>query len=445
MSALALIFTQKGFRVLGSDRAHDQGHSPEKFRALESAGIKIFPQDGSGVTSDIDALIISSAVEDSTPDIRVAMEKNIRIRKRADLLAEIFNDSPTGISVAGTSGKSTVTGMIATVLTQTGYDPTVMNGGIIRNFKTNMRVGQGGIFVTETDESDGSIALYNPSIAVLNNIALDHKSIDELDALFGDFIARAKKAVILNFDDTRLKKMQSRASARIFSYAINDKSADLVANDIKFLPGGVNFTVSGHAVHLHQPGMHNIWNALACLSVASALGIKLSDAIAALESFRGIGRRLEVVGTANGITIIDDFAHNPDKISATLATLKEFNGRVIIIFQPHGFGPLKLMGRQIADSFIKYMDKDDLLFMPEAYYAGGTVDRSVTAKDVIKFVSDAGKQAQWFQERAEILPRTLTDARPGDRIVIMGARDDTLSDFAKEILDSLSASRSASR
>lgn len=434
MSALALIFAQKGFRVLGSDRARDQGHSPEKFKALESSGVKIFPQDGSGLTADVDALIVSSAIEESIPDIRIAREKGITIRKRADLLAEIFNNSPIGISVAGTSGKSTVTGMIATVLTQTGHDPTVMNGGIIRNFKTNMRVGQGGVFVTETDESDGSIALYNPAIAVLNNVALDHKSIDELDQLFGDFIARATKAVILNLDDSRLKKLRVRASAPVFSYAINDKSADLTADDIKFFPGGVSFTVSGHAVHLHQPGLHNVLNALACLSVAKALGIKLEEAIAGLESFQGIGRRLEVVGSKSGITVIDDFAHNPDKISATLATLKEFKGRLIILFQPHGFGPLKLMGRQIADSFIQYMDEDDLLLMPEAYYAGGMADRSVTAKDVIKFVSDSGKKAQWFEKRSDILPYVLTESRNGDRIVVMGARDDTLSDFAQEIL-----------
>ncbi|MGB4056981.1 MAG: Mur ligase family protein, partial [Alphaproteobacteria bacterium] len=395
MMPLAAIMARKGFRVLGSDRGRDRGDSPEKFKLLESLGIKIFPQDGSGVTDGI--LVVSSAVEDSIPDVAAAKARNIPILKRAELLAQIFNSYEAGIAVAGTSGKSTVTGMIATMLCESGLDPTVMNGGMIRNFReqpSNMRVGQGGVFVTETDESDGTVSLYNPAIAVLNNITLDHKSFDELEILFGGLIARAGRAVVLNVDDHRVESLTGKTQAKIIGFGIKNEKATLRGTNIKFHPDGVAFEIEGHKVRLKTPGEHNVLNALAALGVARGLGLDLKTAIAGLEKFEGIKRRMEVVGTRNGITVIDDFGHNPDKIAAGLKTLKEFPGRLIVVFQPHGFGPLKLMGREIAETFKDYLGDDDLLLMPEAYYAGGTVDRSVTAKHVVEMV---GAGAHWFE------------------------------------------------
>lgn len=443
MSALAAIFLQKGARVLGSDRSYDQGHTPQKFEALKKLGIELVPQDGAGLTSDIDALIVSSAVEDSIPDVAAAKKQGIEIRKRADLLAEIFNESETGISIAGTSGKSTVTGMVATALTHAALDPTVMNGGVIKNFESNMRVGASGVFVTETDESDGSIALYNPAIAVLNNVALDHKTLEELDELFGNFIARARRGAVLNFDDPKVKELAGRASVPVFSYAIEDDTATLTARNIKFSPASVSFDVHDsesdqtHPVNLQQPGAHNVSNALAALSVCKSLDVKMEQAIAGLEKFTGIGRRMDVIGTQNDITVIDDFGHNPDKIAASLKTLKQFTGRLIIIFQPHGFGPLKLMGREIAESFGHHMGEYDVLLMTEPFYAGGTVDRSVGAKDIVALVVAQNREALCFETREEILPFVQANAKPGDRIVVMGARDDSLTDFAREILKGL--------
>lgn len=425
MSALALIMKQRGFYVSGSDRSHDQGQTPEKFAALQSSGVILFPQDGSGLTKEIDVLIVSSAIEETIPDIIAARAHGIEIRKRADLLAEIFNQSEVGISVAGTSGKSTVTGMIAHVLANLNLDPTVMNGAEIKSLRSNMRVGAGP-FVTETDESDGTIALYNPAVAVVNNITLDHKSMEELEQLFGDFIARARRAVVLNFDDERLRKLASCASVPVFGYSLAD------ARPIKESPYAVEFKYEQHNVVLNVPGLHNIANALACLNVCKALGIDLVEASAALVGFKGIKRRMDVVGHKNDITVIDDFAHNPDKIEATLKTLKKFPGRLIVMFQPHGFGPLKLMGREIAETFSKHLNRDDLLFMPEPYYAGGTVDRSITSHNIASLI---GSKAKSFATRAEILPEILKQARAGDRIIIMGARDDTLSVFAQEILE----------
>lgn len=430
MSALALICQKNGVYVSGSDRAYDQGRSKDKFKSLAAQGVHIHPQDGFGITKDLTALVVSSAVEDSIPDVAAAKALNIPIIKRAALLASLFNDAKIGISIAGTSGKSTVTGMVAHVLEQLNLDPTVMNGAHIKTMGSNMRVGSGP-FVTETDESDGSIALYKPAVAVVNNIALDHKSIEELEQLFGEFIGRATKAIVLNFDDSRLKSLATKANVPVFGYTLKD------AKNLQMQVDGSIFEVWGETIHLKLPGAHNISNALACLNVCKALDIEIPKALRALETFTGIKRRMDIVGTKSGITVIDDFGHNPDKIAATLTTLKAFDGRLIIMFQPHGFGPLKLMGKHIAETFADHLGKDDILLMPEAYYAGGTADRSVTAKHVIGWAKEQGVNAQWFEKRTAILPKILDNAQNNDRIVIMGARDDTLSDFAAKILESL--------
>jgi UDP-N-acetylmuramate--alanine ligase len=428
MMPLAIILAKQGAKIIGSDRAYDRGDSAEKFKTLQSFGIEMAPQDGKHVRAD--ALIVSSAIEDSIPDVAAAKAQSIPIMKRAELLAELFNAHETGIAVAGTSGKSTVTGMIATMLEGCGLDPTVMNGGMIRNFGApgNMRVGGGKFFVTETDESDGTVEFFRPAVSVLTNITLDHKSFGELESLFGDFIAHAKQAAILNMDDERVVRLASHAGVPVIFYGMK------LAKNVAYYPDGVSFEFEGHLIRMKTPGEHNVLNALAALSVAKAIGLNMRMAISALEKFEGIKRRMEIVGTKNGITVIDDFGHNPDKIAAGLKTLKQFPGRLIVMFQPHGFGPLKLMGREIAETFKSYLNKNDLLMMPEAYYAGGTADRSVTAKDVVGW---AGPQATWFEKRADILPAILGIIKQGDRIVIMGARDDTLGDFAREILSKL--------
>lgn len=437
---LALLLAGKGYRISGSDRAHDQNKTSGKFRKLEESGIKLCPQDGSGMETGVDMLVVSSAVEETIPDVRAALERNVPIIKRGALLAECFNDARTGIAVAGTSGKSTVTGMIATILLGAGLDPTFVNGGQIRMrgqaAPSGMRAGKGDCFVAEMDESDGSIADYNPALAILNNVALDHKSMEELEALFGDFLARARSAVIVNRDNPRAYALAMRKSiVPVISFGIESPDADLVAREIVQRPDGCAFMLAIGAKEypaiLHVPGKHNISNALASLGVAAALGLDMTACIRALENFFGIHRRMEYIGESHGITVIDDFAHNPDKIAASLQSLKAFNGRLIVMFQPHGFGPLKLMGREMMAVFEQFLSDEDYLLMPEAYYAGGTVDRSVTAKDLI--AGTKLSQAHWFETRDQIPEFIRKTARAGDRIVIMGARDDTLHDFARDI------------
>jgi UDP-N-acetylmuramate--alanine ligase len=449
MLPLALILRAKGFDVSGSDRALDQGRTAAKFEFLSACGIALFPQDGSGITSAEPIVVTSAAVEETVPDIRAARARGARLMTRAELLSELFNAAPSRIGVAGTSGKSTTTGMIGWVLHAAGRDPTIVNGAVMKNFMTpaspyaSALVGQGDMFVAEVDESDGSIARYAPSIAVLNNVALDHKSMDELRLLFEAFVAKADSAV-LNLDNAETAALAARLEPdKRITYSLDDPHADLLASKLVPARDGIGFEVrdreTGRIAHvqLAVPGAHNVSNALAALCAARSCGVRLGEGARALAGFTGIKRRMDTVGIANDITIIDDFAHNPDKIAATLATFHEFPGRLILMFQPQGFGPLKLMKSEFIACFAESMGEADMLLMPEPVYFGGTVDRSVTSRDIVAGVAARGRSALALESRTACGEKLLELARPGDRILVMGARDDTLSEFAAELLAAL--------
>ncbi|OJU13882.1 MAG: UDP-N-acetylmuramate--alanine ligase [Caulobacterales bacterium 68-7] len=449
MAPLALIVEARGARVDGSDRALDQGRTPAKFEFLRRQGVTLHPQDGSGMTSADQTLVVSAAIEETIPDVQAARRLGAPIVTRAQLLAKLFNAAQTGIGVAGTSGKSTTTGMIAWILHQAGRAPTVMNGAVMKNFATpeapfaSALVGGDALFVSEVDESDGSIALYQPAVAVVTNISLDHKSMEELRSLFGAFTAKPQTAV-LNLDNGETAALAAalpRDQARTFS--LTDSAADFVAAAISVRPDGVDFDVM-HArqtapVRLAVPGRHNVANALAAIAATVACGVPLAEAALHIGGYAGIKRRMEVAGTAAGVTVIDDFGHNPDKIAATLDTLHDFPGRLLLMFQPHGYGPLRLMGEALIQTFVDKMAAEDVLLMPEPVYFGGTVDRSVGSEAITKGVACEGRHAEALPDRAACGERLLGLAKPGDRIVVMGARDDTLSDFAAELVARLSA------
>ena len=449
MLPLALILRARGHAVEGSDRMLDQGRTAQKFDFLRALGIPLFPQDGSGLTRPDQILVASTAIEDTVPDVRAALQLGLPRMSRAELLSELFNAAPTGIAVGGTSGKSTATGMIGWILHDTGRRPTIVNGAVMKNFVTadapfaSALVGDSDLFVSEVDESDGSIALYAPRIAVLNNIALDHKSLGELRALFRDFIAKAE-TVIVNLDNAETAGI---APGTAISVSLSDPAASLRADNLVASPNGIAFNVCERAtgaiasVRLAVPGRHNVANGLSALAAARACGVPLSEAASALEGFTGLRRRLERVGEAGGVTVIDDFAHNPDKIEATLATLHAFPGRLLILFQPHGFGPLRLMKDAFVACFAGNMHEDDFLIMPEPVYFGGTADRSVSSRDIVDAVRARERTAWNFADRVQCGEKLVELARPGDRIVVMGARDDTLSQFAVDLLDRLAERR----
>jgi UDP-N-acetylmuramate--alanine ligase len=451
MTPLALIVQARGGRVEGSDRALDQGRNADRFDFLRARGVLLHPQDGSGVCRSGQILVTSAAVEETIPDVQAARRIGATVTTRARLLAELFNDAALGIGVAGTSGKSTTVGMIGWILARAGKSPTIMNGADMKNFVAadapfaSARIGDGHAFVSEVDESDGSIAFFEPRVAVVNNISLDHKSLDELRSLFRRFIAGAE-TVVLNLDNAEAAALlPDLRSDQAVTYSLENAQADLLASSPVRSPAGIAFHVEARDtgevadVNLKVPGLHNVANALAALCAAKACGVTLAEAAAHLDEFSGIRRRLDVVGTVNGMTVIDDFAHNPDKISATLETMHAFPGRLLLMFQPHGYGPIRLMRDALVDCFANGLHGDDVLVMPEPVYFGGTVDRSVGSHELASDIERRGRKAFALPDRGACGDRLVKLARRGDRILIMGARDDSLSLFAQELLQRLAS------
>ena len=450
MLPLAQILKGRGAQVAGSDRSFDQGRTPEKFAALEQQGFELHPQDGSGIVSADQVVVASAAIEDSVPEIGRANELGCLRLTRAELNSILFNTSGAGLAVAGTSGKSTVTGMLGWILEAAGRAPTIMNGAVMKNFVSPERpiasavVGGQSLYVSEVDESDGSIALYRPAVGVLLNVSLDHKSMEELRQLFGDYLSRSRISVI-NADDAEALALLPHAKQAI-TFGIDEEKAQ-----IGIVPGSIaegplrqaalvvdRHDGSEHPLRLAMPGRHNLSNALAAIAGAAASGIPVSAAVEALAAFEGLARRFDIVGTNHSaITVIDDFGHNPEKCGATLRTLRAQPGRVLAFFQPHGYGPLRQMGAELAQTFADELHEDDRLLMCDPVYFGGTVDRSEGSERIIRLVEEAGGRAEYIPSRKAVEDRLVNLARPGDRIVVMGARDDTLSEFARRLFERL--------
>jgi UDP-N-acetylmuramate--alanine ligase len=446
MLPLASIVRAGGAKVAGSDRSLDAGRTPQKFDYLRSLGIQLFPQDGSGLADGM-TLVTSAAVEATVPDVVRAKELGLPHLTRPEFLAKLLNSAQRSVAVGGTSGKSTVTGMIGWILHACHRQPTVMNGAVMKNFVTpsapfaSALVGDPELFVSEVDESDGSIALYKPEIAVLTNISLDHKEMDELRGLFAGFLQAAKK-VVLNLDDPETRALADAVPGdKVVGYGFDSPGAAIMGKNLQLEADGASFAIEADGqrcdVRLRVPGRHNASNALAAIAAAHALGVRVEDAALALARFEGLKRRLETIGEAGGVTVIDDFAHNPDKIAATLSALRAQPGRLLIMFQPHGYGPLAKMGEPLAESIAAGMAPDDRLYLPDPVYQGGTVERTRGSNWLADEVRELGKIAEHIPERPAIGDALIAEARPGDRILIMGARDDTLIDFARSLVERL--------
>ena len=454
MLPLAMILRGKGARVAGSDRSFDQGRAPAKAAWLAAYGFEIFPQDGSGITSPEQILVASAAIEDTVPEVVRARALGCERMSRAELLAALFNAAGQGIAVGGTSGKSTVTAMLGWILHETGRSPTIVNGAVMKNFAgpdvpfASAAIGTGRAFVAEVDESDGSIALYRPDVSVLTNISLDHKSIEELRVLFTHF-AQAARAAVLNFDDEEVRAVAEHVKGPL-SFAVDhpDATIGIEPGTIVEEPLQIGALLVdrredvAHPLLLNMPGRHNLANALAALTGALAVGVPVRDSVLALRGFTGIARRFDVIGTSpSGITVIDDFGHNPEKCRATLRTLKAQPGRVIAFFQPHGYGPLRQMGHELAHTFAEELGSDDVVIFCDPVYFGGTVDRTEGSERIVRMILQDGgangPQAEYLPQREACGRRIVHLAQPGDRIVIMGARDDTLTDFARSVLTGL--------
>lgn len=439
MSALAQIIKAQGHNVAGSDRNYDRKLDFKIFNQLKMQGIDLVAQDGSNVNRGLKNVVVSSAIEDSNPDVKAAKTIGIPIITRASLLAEIFN-AKDGIAIGGSNGKTTVTAMTGWILDYAEMDPTIMVGGFVKNHETdvnpgNARTGKSGIFVIEADESDGTIVNYRPDISVLTSISKDHKTVEELSELFTVFAKNTGKKFIVNIDCAKTSKLLSKFNDFI-TYSIT-KEADVFAQDITLFEWSSEFRIGQTIFKLNVPGEFNVSNAVAAIAVAKYLGVPDEKIAVALELYGGVRWRMDLVGTAGNVKVINDYAHNPEKIKAAIGTLKSYSKRLMAIFQPHGFGPTRFMKDELIEAFETGLSDTDLLIMPEIYYAGGTANNDISSKDIIDILKTKGLNALYFDKRAKIIDYLQDTVLPYNNILVMGARDNTLTDFCYDIFKAI--------
>lgn len=410
MSALAQALLDRGFQVSGSDRYIDQQQDLEILKTLRLAGVKLTGQDGSGVTSDCSCIAVSTAIEEDNPDLLAARKQSIPVLHRAELLARLTAGKHL-LAVTGTAGKTTVTGLLGHICAEAGFDPVVVNGGMVNNWRAENRVGSvrrgaGQLMIIEADESDRSLLKFEPDYAVITNISKDHFELAEVEKLFTAFKAKTKNWVM---------------------------SGAPAAEELAIT--GRTLALDGCDYPLPMPGRHNAENVAIAIRVARKLGVSPDVIARALSTFRGIHRRLEVAGRGGGVVVLDDYAHNPAKIAASWQAAAEEAERVLGIWRPHGFGPLALLFDDLVAALEQVMRPQDKMFVLPVYYAGGTAQKTNDAQRLAETLSTRRCAAEFVEDYETLKRRLRTLMRPGDVILGMGARDPELPVFLRRLLN----------
>ncbi len=411
MSALAQAFLDRGYLVSGSDRLLAQGVETPVLKTLRAEGVVLSPQDGSGVQPG-QTVIYSTAIEPDNPDLLQAATLGCRTLHRSAALAELSNGYEL-IAVTGTCGKSSVTAMLGHLLAACGRDPFVVNGAEVVGWdNAATRIGSvrssatQGLMVVEADESDKSLMALSPTHVIVTNASSDHFPKEEAERLFGAFKAKATGTII-----------------------------DTSGNPPEPLPDGhgweARFEWEGHTWTLPMPGAHNVANAKAALAMARALGCDWAELQAALATFKGIRRRLERTGTCNGAVVIDDYAHNVEKLAAAWTTLTAaFPAGVVGVWRPHGYAPLRKMLPDLATMFNRVVRPCDQLYLLPVYDAGGTADRSVNSEHLLAQLECPAEVVADLDVAEGCLREA---AREGIGLALFGARDPGLPALAQKL------------
>ncbi len=436
MNPLAQLMRAWGHQVQGSDRSFDQGHNGDIRARLEAAGIRILPQDGSAVQADVQRFIYSAAVEPDTPEAQAARALGIPGTPRPGLLAEVVDAGGPGIAVSGTSGKSTVVGMLAWILRRLQVSATVLGGAALAGEGTagGFAAGpQGGPVVAEACESDGTLVGYHPAVGVVHNISRDHGEVHEVRAQFATF-ARQSRTLLVNAGCAESLAATAGLTRTLYGTGGHaDLPLEVVAAGPHRARGIVVIDGCEIDLDLPQPGAHNLDNACAAIAAAHACGVDAAAAAAALASFPGVSRRFEVVArTDEGLRVIDDYAHNGAKIAAAVTAAQAGADRVLCLFQPHGFGPARQLRPELRELLPGLLRRQDRWLYLPIYYAGGSVTRDITAGDLAR---DAGVDA--VEERNQALAWLTERAAPGDTVLVMGARDPGLGAFTRALAEAL--------
>jgi len=440
VSAIAAFMADKGHIVSGSDRAFDKNPNHPAFKTLKAKGINIAPHDGSGIDISFDFAVFSTAVEPDQPEYLKAKSLGIPIKTRPGYLSEIVSEFKT-VAVAGTSGKSTTSGMLAFLMKRLGLKPNFIGGGRVKQFKTdtnpgNSITGNSDILVIEACESDGTIVNYKPEHSIILNLDLDHHSIDKTAMMFETLVKNTADKIVVNADDDNFKVRKPEAGSqkseeKIITFSIN-RPSHYKAENIIYNPFSTDFSLKETKFSLPIPGSYNLYNALSCIALLSEIGIPLKAIADVLHEFSGIERRFDVHLNNGKKLVIDDYAHNPHKIDALMRTAKSLNNSVCYIFQPHGFAPTRMMKNEYIEAFTENLRASDHLILLPIFYAGGTVAKDISSKDLADGIMAKGKSAE-VKDRNEVLKKL----NEWDNYIVMGARDETLADFAKEIADKI--------
>lgn len=444
MSALAQLHAMGTDEVTGSDRLISKGYTDMAlWTYLKKLNIKLFPQDGSGIDEKTELVILSSAIEEDNPELQKAKKLGIPTMHRSELLAKHVAAHRT-IAVSGTSGKSTTTAMIYDILAFAGLSPSVITGASLLSLQKeqgvfgNVYKGNSDILVIEADESDGSIVKYQPHLGLCLNLQKDHKEIEILQGYFKEFISHCKTAII-NAEEPNLRSIAPQAKS--FGLSLGD----IHPTSVKVDGFGSDFTIQGQPFRLQVVGLHNVCNATAAVAAALHMGVDLETCAKALSKFTGIARRFASIGSYNKIEVVDDFAHNPHKLAATIAAAHLRGKRVLAFYQPHAFTSIKLLAQEFVDSFASSIGKDDHLWLTEVYYPGGSIPEGVTCKTVYEGLKARGVNVSYETCREKILAQMAAAAKPGDILLVLGARDPTLTDFARKLLCCLKTAQETAR
>jgi UDP-N-acetylmuramate--alanine ligase len=440
MGPLACLMKARGHAVQGSDRAFDQGKKQEIAAELSRLGIELAPQDGRAITAAIDRFVYSAAVEADTPELRAARALGLECLPRPQLLAEVVNTANPGVAISGTSGKSTVVGMLGWLLREGGIKATVLGGADF------VAEGSGGCFVAgpaegpavaEACESDGTLVGYRPTIGLIHNVSRDH---DELSALRPQFTAFARNCgkLLVGADCPEAAALGQRFKAATYGVS-QDADARLRVTSVGPRRGRGVLRHAGRDLTLDipQPGLHNLENATAAALVALEIGLDAEAVVALLARFPGVARRFELVGTtAHDIHVVDDYAHNAEKLRAAITTAQAGSARVVAVFQPHGFGPARFLRGELREMMPTLLRPQDRFCYAEIFYAGGTVAKDISSR-ILADDLPAALNCGYARDHEAARQWVVSEARPGDTVLIMGARDPDLPRLARAVLSSL--------
>ena len=439
MSAIAQYLAETGKQVSGSDRYFLPDVFNDTREKLKALGIQCFLQDGEGISLATDLVVVSTAVEDTVPEVQKAAALNIPIIKRSELLALVAASKKT-IAVGGTSGKSTTCAMLFDILQYAGLNPSIISGaGLVSIMKEgrigNAKAGKGEWLVIEADESDGSIVQYKPEVGVLLNVDKDHKEMDALMEIFEEFRNNTQQLFVVNLAHAAARKL-SQDTSRDFS-ADPAFPAGYQATGFRQHGLTIHFQINGVEFTLNTVGKHNMENALAASATASQLGVDLSISAEALKSYEGIYRRHQVLGKKHGVWLIDDYAHNPIKCAVSIEACQEIAPKVIAWFQPHGYGPTRFLRNDFVTEIGRVLRPTDEIWMSEIFYAGGTAVKDISAADLINDLKVMGKPAFFIDDRDKFLDAVRPHLTENCVLLLMGARDPSLENFAKQVWEQL--------